>query len=158
MAAERIAPGPGEESVWDYPHPPRIEESTRHIEVIFNGIVLADSRRAIRVLERAHPPVYYIPAGDVAMEQLIETARTTICEWKGRAHYYTIIVGDRTATDAAWSYPDPAPGFEAIRAHIAFYPALMDACRVDGELVRPQPGAFYGGWITGDIVGPFKQG
>ncbi|MEO5929677.1 MAG: DUF427 domain-containing protein [Candidatus Kapaibacterium sp.] len=157
MAIDRIVPGPGEESVWDYPRPPRVEETLKHIEVIFNGIVIADTRRAHRVLETSHPPVYYIPPGDIAMEHLIATARTSFCEWKGDAVYFTLIVDDRSLPDAAWSYPDPTPRFAAIMDHLAFYPRLMDACYVDGERVTPQPGGFYGGWITSDIVGPFKQ-
>ncbi|MBE7550479.1 MAG: DUF427 domain-containing protein [Anaerolineales bacterium] len=152
----RIAPGPGQESVWDYPRPPRLEDTTRYIQVVFNGITIAETRRARRVLETSHPPVYYIPPEDIKMEYLQPTSRSSWCEWKGQAGYYTIAVGDKQAAHAAWFYPQPTPGFESIRGYVAFYPHLMDACFVEGERVRPQTGAFYGGWITSDIVGPFK--
>jgi uncharacterized protein (DUF427 family) len=124
--------------------------------VVFNGVVIAETGRAKRVLETSHPPVYYIPPQDIKMEHLEPVSRTTWCEWKGWAAYYTVSVGDKQAEDAAWTYPDPTPGFEAIKGYLAFYPHLMDACYVDGERARPQAGGFYGGWITNDIVGPFK--
>jgi uncharacterized protein (DUF427 family) len=152
----REKPGPGQESVWDYPRPPRIELSERHIEIVFGGIKLADSKSARRVLETSHPPVYYIPEQDIRMECLSRAGGSSMCEWKGIAVYYDVRAGERTAARAAWSYPEPTPAFESLRACIAFYPALMDECYVDGERVRPQPGGFYGGWITRDIVGPFK--
>lgn len=155
---DRIAPGPGQESVWDYPRPPRLEDSARHIEVVFNGVTIADSRRTKRVLETSHPPVYYIPPADVRREYLTPTDRVTICEWKGHASYYTVAVGGKVAANAAWYYPDPTPPYAALKEYIAFYPGEMDACFVDGERVEPQPGDFYGGWITRDIVGPFKRG
>jgi uncharacterized protein (DUF427 family) len=153
---QRIPPGPGQESVWDYPRPPRVEESAKHIRVIFNGVTIAETRRARRVLETSSPPVYYIPPDDVRMEYLAPTARTTLCEWKGRARYFSVRVGDRTAANAAWCYPAPTPDFAAIQGYVAFYASAMDACYVDDERVRPQAGDFYGGWITRDIVGPFK--
>ena len=152
----RIQRGPGQESVWDYPRPPRVEPTGKHIQVILNGAVVAGTRRAQRVLETSHPPAYYIPPEDIRMEFLTQTSQATWCEWKGQAAYYSIGVGDRVVANAAWSYPHPAPGYAAIQDHIAFYPHLMDACTVDGERVQPQPGGFYGGWITRDIVGPFK--
>ncbi|GAB4445210.1 MAG: DUF427 domain-containing protein [Chloroflexi bacterium OHK40] len=155
---QRVIPGPGQESVWDYPRPPRVEPTSRHLRVIFGGVVIADTRRAHRVLETSHPPVYYIPPADIRMEYLTPAAGSSFCEFKGRAAYYTVAAGDRRAENAAWYYPSPAPGFEAIAGAVAFYPALMDACYVDGELAEPQPGGFYGGWITADIVGPFKGG
>lgn len=156
MRPQPIPPAPGQESVWDYPRPPRLEPVAKRIEIDFGGIRLADTTAAYRVLETSHPPVYYIPPQDVAMQYLTPTQRTTTCEWKGRARYHTVRVGDRIAEDAAWAYPDPTPAFAAIRGYLAFYPARMDQCRVDGEIVQPQPGGFYGGWITSDIVGPFK--
>lgn len=149
---------PGKESVWDYPRPPRVEETSRRIRVVFNGVVIADTTRALRVLETSHPPVYYIPPEDIRMEHLRRTGRRTFCEFKGQASYYTVQVGDRTAEDAAWSYDRPARGYERIAGHIAFYASRMDACYVDDEQVVAQPGDFYGGWITSDIVGPFKGG
>jgi uncharacterized protein (DUF427 family) len=119
-------------------------------------VVLADSRSAYRVLETSHPPVYYLPPRDVALQYLTRSARRSYCEWKGRAAYYTVVVGDVRLEDAAWDYPEPTPAFEAIRNHVAFYPGPMDGCFVDGERVAAQPGDFYGGWITSDLVGPFK--
>jgi uncharacterized protein (DUF427 family) len=154
----RTPPGPDQESVWDYPRPPRVEATSRHIQVIWNGMVIADSTRTLRVLETSHPPIFYIPQSDVHTEVLRRTERATLCEWKGIAAYFSIVVGDRTAPNAAWTYPLPSPGYEALANHIAFYPAPMDACLVDGERVQPQPGDFYGGWITHEIVGPFKRG
>ncbi len=156
MNRQRIPPEPGQESVWDYPRPPRLEETQKHIEVIFNTIVIASTRRAMRVLETSHPPVYYIPRQDVLMQYLLPSTGQSVCEWKGIAAYYSVVVEDKTVARAAWYYPDPTPNFRPIKDCIAFYPSLMDGCFVDGELVRPQPGDFYGGWITSDIVGPFK--
>jgi uncharacterized protein (DUF427 family) len=158
MTRHRIEPGPGQESVWDYPRPPRVENSDRHIQVVFGGVTIADSRRARRVLETSHPPVYYIPPEDVRMEHLVRNPRSTWCEWKGAARYYDLEAGGRKEPAAAWFYPDPTPPFESLRGYIAFYPGRMDACFVDGEQVQAQPGDFYGGWITRDIVGPFKGG
>ncbi|MFL5804274.1 MAG: DUF427 domain-containing protein [Roseiflexaceae bacterium] len=149
---------PGQESVWDYPRPPRLEDSGRHIQVIFNGVVIADTRRAKRVLETSHPPVYYIPPEDLRLEYLTATDRETFCEWKGQASYYSITVGERTAANVAWFYPRPTAEFASIKDYVAFYPSKMDACIVDDEQVQAQPGDFYGGWITHDIVGPFKGG
>ena len=157
--SKRIEPGPGQESVWDYPRPPRLEDSNKHIQVIFNGIVIADTHRAKRILETSHPPVYYIPPEDVKLAEYFTPAqRTTFCEWKGAASYYTIQVGDKTTSHAAWHYRRPTHPYEALANYIAFYPAKMDACYVDGERVQPQDGDFYGGWIMSDIVGPFKDG
>lgn len=128
----------------------------RHLQVIFNGVVVAETRRALRVLETSHPPVYYLPPEDVRMEYLAPVSHTSFCEWKGAARYYTLAVNGKRAEAAAWSYPNPTGAFAALRNYIAFYPARMDACFVDGERVQPQPGDFYGGWITHEIVGPFK--
>jgi uncharacterized protein (DUF427 family) len=147
---------PGQESVWDYPRPPRLEGTDKHIQVVFNGVTIADTRRAKRVLEMSHPPVYYIPPEDVQESALLPTPRTTFCEWKGHASYFTVQVGDKVAHNAVWSYPEPIPGFEGIAGYLAFYPAPMDECLVDGERVEPQPGRYYGGWVTRDIKGPFK--
>ncbi len=156
MKREPVAPG--QESVWDYPRPPRLERTTRHIEVRFDGQVLAETRRALRVLETSHPPVYYLPEQDVRMERLVRLARTSFCEWKGRAHYFDVVGDARRAAAVAWGYDDPSPPFEALTGHVALYAGPMDACLVDGERVTPQPGGFYGGWITRDVVGPFKGG
>lgn len=157
-SSRRIEPGPGQESVWDYPRPPRVEDCTKRIRVIFNGEVVADTMRAKRVLETSHPPVYYIPPEDVRMEYVQRSERISFCEFKGQAAYYTVTVGTKQAENAAWFYPRPTADFESLRYYIAFYPASMDACYVDDEQVQPQPGDFYGGWITHEIVGPFKGG
>lgn len=155
---KRIEPGPGQESVWNYPRPPRVEPVDKLIRVEFNGEVVAKTRRAFRALETSHPPVYYIPPDDVRTEWLSQTARRTFCEFKGMARYWTLTVGDRTAENVAWCYADPNPAFEAIKDCLAFYPSRVDACFVDGEKVQAQAGDFYGGWITKGIVGPFKGG
>lgn len=148
--------GPGQESVWDYPRPPRLEQSKRRVRVELNGMVIADSVRAFRVLETSHPPTYYVHPGDVAWDVVRpDAARGTFCEWKGTATYWTAQVGGVVVEACAWSYPDPTLGFAAIADHVAFYPALLD-CRLDDELVRPQPGGFYGGWVTNELAGPFK--
>ena len=156
MSRERIEPEPGQESVWDYPRPPRVEESNRTVRVVFNGVTVAETRNAKRVLETSHPPVYYIPPEDVRQEYLKATGRVTSCEFKGRAGYATLSVDGRESRDAAWFYPDPLPGFEAIKNHLAFYPGRVDECTLDDVKVAPQEGDFYGGWVTKEIVGPFK--
>jgi uncharacterized protein (DUF427 family) len=153
---KRVKPGPGQESVWDYPRPPRVESVDAHIQVIFNGVVIADTRQAYRVLETSHPPVYYLPPVNIQMDALAPAAGRSFCEWKGMAFYYDILVKGKRARKAAWYYPGPTTGFEAIKDHVAFYASKMDTCFVDGERVRPQPGGFYGGWITDNITGPFK--
>ena len=158
MGSARVVPGPGQESVWDYPRPPRLEASDRHVCVELDGVRLADSRAALRVLETSHPPVYYLPPTDVRMDLLRPSARRSFCEWKGEAIYYDALVEGRTVSDAAWSYLHPVARFAGLADHIAFYPGKMDACILDGERVQPQPGDFYGGWITSHVVGPFKGG
>jgi uncharacterized protein (DUF427 family) len=154
----RSAAARATESVWDYPRPPRVEPSDRHIRIIVDGTVIADSRRAVRVLETSHPPGWYVPAEDVRMDLLRPTSRQTVCEFKGTARYYTISAGGPERADAAWTYPRPLPGFEAIAGHVAFYPGRVDEAWVDDERVLPQAGDFYGGWITSDVTGPFKGG
>lgn len=158
MNRDRIQPAPGQESVWDYPRPPRLEDSSKQIRVVFNNVLIADTRRAKRVLETSHPPVYYIPPEDIQMQYLTRTGRSSFCEWKGQAAYYTIMVGQQIADNAAWFYPNPTDRFSGIKDYVAFYPSRMEACYIDDEKVAAQPGDFYGGWITSDIVGPFKGG
>ena len=149
----RDPPAPGQESVWDYPRPPHIEPTPRRIRVVLGGVTIVDSTRALRVLETSHPPVYYVPLADVRAEALDTADRSTFCEFKGDARYFTVRGGPRTEPDAAWTYDDgPLAG------HVAFYAARMDACFVDDEQATPQPGGFYGGWITTDLAGPFKGG
>lgn len=142
--------------MWDYPRPPRVERSSRQVRVRLGDVVVADSRRALRVLETSHPPVWYVPLDDVTAGVLEPSSRTSYCEFKGIASYWTVVAGGRREVDAAWSYPDPAPGFDVIRDAVAFYPGRMRDCLVDAERVRPQAGGFYGGWVTDDVVGPFK--
>lgn len=156
MNIKRIEPGEGQESVWDYPRPPRVEDTEKHIEVFFNDILIADSTDVKRVLETSSPPVYYIPTEDIEMKYFLKSERRSFCEWKGAASYYSIKVHDKTVHDAAWYYPNPTPSFESIRNYVAIYAENMDTCFVDGEIVQSQAGNFYGGWITSDIVGPFK--
>ena len=144
------------ESVWDYPRPPRVEPSAKHVRVVFNGVTIAETDRALRVLETSHPPVYYILPEDVKREYLTETATHTVCEYKGQASYYSVTVEGKSSFDAAWFYPDPTARFMVIKDYIAFYPGRVDACYINDERVQPQAGNFYGGWITSEIVGPFK--
>lgn len=145
------------ESVWDYPRPPALEETARHLRIVSSGIVLADTTRALRILETSHPPVYYIAPADIAMQYLRPSPRrNSFCEWKGLASYWNIVIEDAITHDAAWSYPNPVKKYAALRDHIAFYANHVDECRVDGERVQPQPGDFYGGWITSHVRGPFK--
>jgi uncharacterized protein (DUF427 family) len=142
------------ESVWDYPRPPAVEPCGPRVRVECDGRRIADSSRALRVLETSHPPVIYVPKADVAPGALAPNPRTTVCEFKGRAAYYDVL--GRPA--AAWTYPRPAPGYERLAGHIAFYPGRMDHCFLGEERVRAQDGDFYGGWITADVTGPFKGG
>lgn len=150
--------GPGQESVWDYPRPAICEPTRRHIRIIHKGQVLADTRAAWRTLETSHPPTYYLPQADIAMAHLTPNPRRSLCEWKGQAHYWDIMIGGDQFSGAAWSYPSPTPDFAPIAGHIAFYPDPFDQCLVDGEAVIPQPGGFYGGWISRYEAGPFKGG
>jgi uncharacterized protein (DUF427 family) len=153
---KRLPTKPGQESVWDYPRPPRLEHEPDRIRIVFHGEAIADTTRAFRVLETSHPPVYYIPPEDVRKECLEPSSRRSFCEWKGRASFVTLRAGSRVAEDVGWFYPEPTPEFERIRNFIAFYAGPMDACMVGDELATPQPGDFYGGWITSRVVGPFK--
>ena len=155
---EPITPGPGQESAWDYPRPPRLERVEARLTVVLAGQTVAETTRGLRVLETSHPPNYYFPPDDVAPGALEATAGRSFCEFKGRAHYFTVRAGDRTEVDAAWAYDRPSPAFADLAGHVAFYAGRMDACSVDGEPVTPQPGGFYGGWITSTVVGPFKGG
>lgn len=146
------------ESVWDYPRPPRVEPLRRVARVEFDGVTIARSESALRVLETSHPPTIYFPRGDVRLESLKPATGMTLCEWKGRASYFDVVGEHREAASAAWTYADPLPAYRVLKDHIAFYPARVDACFIDDELVRAQAGDFYGGWITSEIEGPFKGG
>ena len=158
MEPSRIEPGPGQESVWDYPRPPALDPTDAHVKVEFAGATVADTHRAIRVLETSQPPAFYLPPDDVDLALVIPTTSSSFCEWKGAAEYRTLQVGDRESRDAAWLYRRPTPRFQAIAGYLAFYPQRVDACFVDDERVDPNEGSFYGGWITSQVVGPFKGG
>lgn len=146
------------ESVWDYPRPPRLEPAGRHVLIRHAGHLVAETRTALRVLETSHPPVYYLPPEDVDRSLLEPAGGGSFCEWKGVARYWDLVIGEMRLAQVAWSYPKPIAEFRALVDHLAFYAAPLDECLVDGEQVEPQPGGFYGGWITSDIAGPFKGG
>jgi uncharacterized protein (DUF427 family) len=148
--------GPGRESVWDYPRPPRLESAARRIRVIDQGLVLADSRRALRLLETSHPPTYYLPPADVRLDLLTPSAPGSFCEWKGWASYFDVRSAGVVRPRSVWTYPEPTDSFHALKDHLAFFAGAFDACLVDEETAQPQPGGFYGGWITSDLEGPFK--
>jgi uncharacterized protein (DUF427 family) len=154
-----LEPAAGQESVWDYPRPPVCVPSPRLVTVHAGARLVASSTRAVRVLETSHPPTWYVPGADVAPDTLRpSTARPTFCEYKGVAEYLDVVDDEgRVHRAAAWRYPSPSPGYEAIAGHVAFVPRGL-TCRVDGREVSPQPGAYYAGWITPDVVGPFKGG
>ncbi len=155
-------PGPGQESVWDYPRPPELQESSESVEVELGGLVVARTTRSWRVLETSHPPTYYLPRAAFLDGVLRPTEGSSACEWKGRASYFDVVGGAGpdarpvVAERAAWTYPHPTPRFAALADAVAVSPAAMGACRVDGEVVVAQEGGFYGGWITSRVVGPFK--
>jgi len=156
---QRIEPGPDQESVWDYPRPPAIDPTSARIRVVHGGRTVADTTRAIRILETSQPPGIYVPPDDVDLALLRPSELRTFCEWKGLASYVDLVVdGADPVADAAWTYPDPVPAYAAIAGYLAFYPQRVDACFVDDERVDPNEGSFYGGWITSKVVGPFKGG
>lgn len=150
------SPGPGQESVWDYPRPPRAEASSKLVTVVLGGVEVCRTNRAVRVLETSHPPGWYLPAEDFAPGSLQPAEGSSFCEWKGVAAYLDLVAGGARAPRVAWTYPEPVPAYAVLRRSVALYPGAVDECRVDGELVRPQEGGFYGGWVTDDVVGPFK--
>lgn len=147
---------PGQESVWDYPRPPALRACTLPIEVLFAGRRVCRTTTSWQVLETSHPPTSYLPLEAFADGVLQPGTGSSWCEWKGAARYLDLMVGERTAAGAAWTYPHPRAGYEALVGHVALYAAATDGCFVDGERVRPQPGGFYGGWITAAVAGPFK--
>ncbi len=150
-----VEPGPGQRSVWDFPRPPVIEPVPEEVTVRLGDTLLARTTRCLRVLETASPPTYYLPPEDVQRELLQAAPERSHCEWKGLAHYWDLVHDGETLRGVAWSYPEPFPEFAALADHLAFYPTVLD-CRVGDARVTPQPGGFYGGWITPDLVGPFK--
>ncbi len=160
MKKNRILPKPGQESVWDYPRPPRLEPVSQHITILHAGVQVASTRQAYRILETSHPPVYYLPPADVQMSRLLPSGSyQTHCEFKGKAVYWDLVInGVQRVERAAWSYPDPRPAFAQVKGFLAFYPSKVEACFLGEERVAAQEGDFYGGWITANIVGPFKGG
>lgn len=150
-----VEPGEDQESVWDYPRPPRVVEDSRRVVVRRNDTVIADSTRAVRVLETASPPTFYLPPDDIQDKYLEMGIGESLCEWKGAAQYWSVRIGDNLFENVAWSYLDPYPGFESIQGYLSFYPARL-LCVVGEEQAHPQPGGFYGGWVTSDVTGPFK--
>ncbi|MEN0019477.1 MAG: DUF427 domain-containing protein [Planctomycetota bacterium] len=147
---------PGQRSVWDFPRPPAIERESRHVRIEFGGETIASSSRCVKVLETSHPPVYFFAPEDVREDLLRGTGPDSFCEWKGRATYFDVVVGDREARSVAFAYPKPSARFGEYANWYSFYARPMDACYVGDELVEPQPGDFYSGWITSDVAGPFK--
>jgi len=150
-----VEPGPGQVSVWDYPRPPRLAVDTREVTIKWGDRDIARTRRSVVVLETSHPPSFYLPWEDVAQRYFEPAAGGSLCEWKGAARYWSLVDGERRLDAVAWSYPQPLAGAELLAGRVAFYPAALE-CRVEGALVRAQPGGFYGGWITPELVGPFK--
>ena len=151
-----VVPASGQESVWDYPRPPRVEPTGERVVITLGGVTIADTTDAVRVLETSHPPVYYLPTSAFAAGSLEPAPGSSFCEFKGVAGYLTVRGGAEVAESAGWFYPEPSPGFESLVGRVAVYPGKMERCEVDGEAVRPQAGGFYGGWITDRVVGPFK--
>ena len=148
--------GPGQESVWSFPRPAVAEPCAGHIVIEHFGLIVADTRAAIRTLETSHPPSYYIPPADITPGVLRRAEGSSYCEWKGAAVYWDVVIECAVLRQVGWSYPNPTRGFAVLRDHVAFYAGPFDRCSVDGETVAPQPGDFYGGWITGALAGPFK--
>ena len=158
MIRKRIKPGPGQESVWDYPRPPAVIPCDWKIKIVTRGVVIAETQRSIRVLETSHPPVYYLPPDSIRMDLVVTSNHGSFCEWKGYATYHTLVIDGHEVPNVAWSYTSPTQRFESLAGYLAFYPSKVDQCFVDGEQVQAQAGDFYGGWITNRIVGPFKGG
>ncbi len=154
--ANIVAPGPGQESVWDYPRPPRLDDVRDTVQVEHAGVVIGKTTRALRVAETSSPPCYYIPPDDIDWHHVEPTSGRSMCEWKGTAAYFSIRVGPSRVERAAWSYPTPYEEYADLRNYLAFYANRVDRCTVGGAVVVPQPGEFYGGWVTPNLVGPFK--
>ncbi|MBF6594355.1 MAG: DUF427 domain-containing protein [Thermaceae bacterium] len=148
---------PNQESVWDYPRPPRLEATPKRVQVRLGNLLIADTTQAYRVLETSHPPVYYVPQADIRMDLLEPASGHSFCEWKGSASYWTLRASGQVLPNIAWSYPQPSVGFQALAGYLAFYLDPLEGF-VDGEKAHPQAGGFYGGWITRDLVGPYKGG
>jgi uncharacterized protein (DUF427 family) len=153
---DAVVPGPGQESVWDYPRPPRVEPVPERVRVVIDGVTVADSTRALRILETAGAPVYYVPRDDIRIDLLRQSSRTSVCEWKGDAFYWSFGDGEGGRPDVAWSYERPKAGYEAVTRFLAFYASRVDEAWLGDERAAPQPGGYYGGWVTSRIVGPIK--
>lgn len=156
MRPERVEPGPGQESVWDYPRPPIVVPTPQRVRVVHGGRVVADTTAALRVLETSQPPAFYLPRTDIDGDLLVPSGGRSLCEWKGMASYWSLLIDGTLTPDVAWSYEHPTPSFTSITGHLAFYAQRVDECWVGDERVAPNPGNFYGGWITSSVVGPFK--
>lgn len=146
------------ENVWDYPRPAVCEPFVGTLSVVVEGIVIAESQSALRTLETSHPPTYYFPAADVNYGNLCKNERSTFCEWKGEASYFSYVTSQNVIPNIGWCYTNPTKSFSGIKGYISFYASKADACYVNGERVQHQEGDFYGGWITSNLVGPFKGG
>jgi uncharacterized protein (DUF427 family) len=158
MQIKRINPKAGQESVWDYPRPPKLESFSGHIRVVFNNEIIVDTNQAIRILETSHPPTYYLPISDFRKGVLQPAHKTSFCEFKGMANYWDLVVYEKVAHQAAWGYSNPTNHYLMLKGTVSVYAHLVDACYVNDEQVQAQEGDFYGGWITSNIVGPFKGG
>ena len=158
MQIKRINPKAGQESVWDYPRPPKLEIFSGHIRIVFNNEIMVDTNQAIRILETSHPPTYYLPISDFRNGVLQPARKTSFCEFKGMAKYWDLVVDEKVAHLAAWGYPNPNDNYLMLKDTVSVYAHLVDACYVNDEKVQAQEGDFYGGWITSNIVGPFKGG
>ncbi len=152
----KTTPGPGQESVWDYPRPPALRRCDKRVRILLQGETIADNTGALCVLETSHPPTYYLPPADIDLRCLREVEATSFCEWKGMASYFDVVCHGAFHARTAWTYRRPTAAFAPLQDHVAFYAHVMDACFVGDDRVLPQPGNFYGGWITPDVVGPFK--
>jgi len=144
------------EKVWDYPRPPALEHTSKHVRIVADGGLVAETNRPILIKETSHPPVYFLPPDDVYEQWLRKTPKTSFCEWKGQASYYDLVIGSRVLEAVAFVYENPVERYRDIAGWYSFYAAPMDSVTVDGELVTPQEGGFYSGWITPDLEGPFK--
>ena len=149
---------PGQESVWQFPRPAVARPCAAHVRIEHLGRVVLDTRRSVQTLETSHPPSYYVPQDDIDMALLRRAMGSSLCEWKGQARYYDVVIGDAVLAKVGWVYADPSPAFASIKDHIAFYAGPFERCTVAGEVVVPQSGGFYGGWITSTMAGPFKGG
>ncbi len=156
MNIKPVKPGPGQESCWDYPRPPALDTSNESIVIELGGMVIARSTKSWRVLETSHPPTYYVPRAAFVEGALRLTTGATWCEWKGKATYYDLVAGDTVVQAGAWNYPEPTPRFADLSDAISLMPAVVDRITINNEVVTPQEGTFYGGWITSRVVGPFK--